>query len=243
MSNNIKKIVVFTGAGISKESGLSTFRDADGLWNQYPIEEVATIEALYENTAKVLEFYNIRRRKILQAQPNKAHYNLATLEKKYDVLIITQNIDDLHERAGSSKVIHLHGLITQNKCMCPVPHYYNINLENNEGVDIKVGDKCEAGSQLRHNIVLFGEPVENMDIAYNEVSNADVFLVIGTSLQVYPAANLVYHTRSNAFCIYIDPGEALLPRNFVHIKEKATVGVPKIADILLSDPAKLYNIT
>ncbi len=239
----IRYIVVFTGAGVSRESGLPTFRDVDGLWIKYPIEEVATIDALVRNTEKVLEFYNIRRRKILEAKPNAAHYAIASLEKKYNTVVITQNIDNLHERAGSTKVIHLHGLITQNKCMCPTPHYYDIDITDDRTIDLRLGDKCEGGSQLRHNVVLFGEAVENMEIAYSEVQKADIFIVVGTSLKVYPAANLVYYTRPDAYCFCIDPDESLnLPANFCHIKSRAVKGVPWIVNFLLENPQEISSI-
>ena len=184
----MKKIVVLTGAGISAESGLKTFRDSDGLWEGYDVEEVATPEAWRRNPALVQEFYNMRRKSVLEAQPNAAHYALAELEKKYDVTVITQNIDDLHERGGSSKVLHLHGIITHSQSSLNPNLTYPI-----DGWELKMGEKCELGSQLRAHVVWFGEPVPMIEEAARVCTKADIFILVGSSLNVYPAAGLVHY--------------------------------------------------
>lgn len=180
-----KKLVVLTGAGISAESGLKTFRDSDGLWEGYDINEVATATAWRKNKALVLEFYNMRRKNVADAQPNAAHFALAELEKDFDVQIITQNIDDLHERAGSTNVLHLHGEIFKMRSELNEDLVYPIYEE------INIGDKAEDGAQLRPHIVWFEEPVPMMEVAMEVVKSADLFLIVGTSLVVYPAAGLV----------------------------------------------------
>ena len=180
-----KKLVVLTGAGISAESGLKTFRDSDGLWEGYDINEVATATAWRKNKALVLEFYNMRRKNVADAQPNAAHFALAELEKDFDVQIITQNIDDLHERAGSTNVLHLHGEIFKMRSEINEDLVYPIYEE------INIGDKAEDGAQLRPHIVWFEEPVPMMEVAMEVVKSADLFLIVGTSLVVYPAAGLV----------------------------------------------------
>jgi len=184
-----KKIVVLTGAGISAESGLKTFRDSDGLWEGYNIEDVATPRAWKKNPQLVLDFYNYRRKNVLDAQPNPAHLGLAELEKEFDVEIITQNIDDLHERAGSSKVLHLHGEIFKMKSERNDELIYEIRG------DMKLGDTAEDGAQLRPNIVWFEEPVPLIEAAIPIVRSADIFIIVGTSLVVYPAAGLVNYAR------------------------------------------------
>jgi len=184
-----KKIVVLTGAGISAESGLKTFRDSDGLWEGYNIEDVATPRAWKKNPQLVLDFYNYRRKNVLDAQPNPAHFGLAELEKEFDVEIITQNIDDLHERAGSSKVLHLHGEIFKMKSERNDELIYEIRG------DMKLGDTAEDGAQLRPNIVWFEEPVPLIEAAIPIVRSADIFIIVGTSLVVYPAAGLVNYAR------------------------------------------------
>ncbi|MCL6524561.1 MAG: NAD-dependent deacylase [Thermoflavifilum sp.] len=181
------KLVVLTGAGISAESGLKTFRDAGGLWEGYRIEEVATPEAWQRNPQLVLDFYNMRRREVMQAQPNAAHRQLAELEDVVDVYIITQNIDDLHERAGSTRVLHLHGEIFKMRSSLNPQLVYEIKG------DMHMGDVAEDGVQLRPHVVWFGEPVPAMSKALEWVAQADVFAVIGSSLQVYPAAGLLFH--------------------------------------------------
>ena len=208
----MKKIVVLTGAGVSAESGLKTFRDHDGLWHDYRVEEVATPEAWLRNMDLVLEFYNQRRKNLSEASPNPAHIALARLEDKYDVEIITQNVDDLHERGGSSKVLHLHG-------------------------ELKRGDLCEKGSQLRPHIVWFGEPVPLIEDAAELCAQADIMIIIGTSLQVYPAAGLIHYAFAGAPKYYIDPKAAAVPfiPNIEIIRKNAGDGVPELVDRLLQE--------
>lgn len=215
-----KKIVVFTGAGISAESGIATFRDSNGLWEQYRIEDVATPEAWKKNPALVLSFYNMRRKKIQDAIPNEAHLILASLQEKYDVIIITQNIDDLHERAGSKNVLHLHGEILKMRSEKNEHLIYEILS------DIHIGDKAKDEAQLRPHIVWFGEAVPMMEQAVEIVKEADIFIVIGSSLQVYPAASLIHYIHSNTQLIVIDKHIPYISRNnFIAIEEKATTGV------------------
>ena len=225
----MKKIVVFTGAGISVESGLPTFRGTDGLWEGHNIMDVATPEAWKRDPELVQSFYNKRRLDCLSAQPNRAHIKLADLEKDYDIQIITQNIDDLHERAGSTKVLHLHGQIMKSQSSLNPNFIYDI-----DGETINMGDKCEMGSQLRPHVVWFGEPVPNMEVASEFARNADVFITIGTSLQVYPAANLIYETKVGCKVILIDPDAEnyQVPPLVIKISETASVGVDYLADIL-----------
>lgn len=217
-----KKLVIFSGAGVSAESGLQTFRDAGGLWEQFRIEEVATPEAWIKNPALVTNFYNTRRKQVMEAQPNLAHHLLAGLESKYDVSIITQNIDDLHERAGSKKVLHLHGEIMKVRSSIDPNLIYPVKTW-----EIKIGDKCEKGSQLRPHIVWFGEMVPEMDRAIDLASTADMLVVIGTSLNVYPAAGILNYVSPSAQKWLIDPGEFNLDYviNLKHIRKVATEGV------------------
>jgi len=196
----MKKIVVLSGAGVSAESGLKTFRDHDGMWENYNVMEVATPEAWLKDREMVLDFYNKRREQVVLAQPNYAHKKIAELEEKFDVHVITQNIDDLHERAGSSKVLHLHGMITQARS----------ENDDNEIIDIgnknlKIGDLSPSGSQLRPHVVWFGEPVPAMYEAERITSTADILIVIGTSLVVYPAAGLIHAVREKTEKYIIDP--------------------------------------
>lgn len=223
----MKKLVVFTGAGISAESGLKTFRDNGGLWENHNITDVATPEAWEKDPGLVLHFYNERRRKALEAQPNRAHKLLAELEDKYDVTIITQNIDDLHERAGSRDVLHLHGEIT--KCRSSIDEKL---IYDWAGDNIKLGDVCEKGSQIRPHIVWFGEDVPNMLEAYEIVQEAEIFVVVGTSLNVYPAAGLVHFTQQSAPKFLVDPGDIRIKdvKNLVVIRQKATTGVSMLID-------------
>ncbi|HVW12689.1 MAG TPA: NAD-dependent deacylase [Mucilaginibacter sp.] len=227
----MKKIVVLTGAGISAESGLKTFRDSDGLWEGYNIEEVATPEAWRRNPALVQEFYNMRRKSVLEASPNAAHYALSELEKKYDVTIITQNIDDLHERGGSTNVIHLHGIITRSQSS------KNPNLTYPmEGWELKMGEMCELGSQLRAHVVWFGEPVPMIEEAARVCRKADIFILVGSSLAVYPAAGLVHYVPYDVPKYIIDPKIPYISSDdFIRIEAKATVGVPPLVSELLSD--------
>lgn len=225
----MKKVVVFTGAGISVESGLATFRGSDGLWEGHRVEDVATPEAWRQDRAMVLEFYNQRRRDCLLAEPNSAHYMLAGLENEFDVQIITQNVDDLHERAGSSRVLHLHGEIRKSQSSLDPELVYTIS-----GNRLDLGQRCELGSQLRPHVVWFGEPVPNMLEAMTITRSADVFITIGTSLQVYPAANLMFETRPSCQVVLIDPSadEYELPAFVTRIPLNATVGVEYLAKLL-----------
>jgi NAD-dependent deacetylase len=226
----MKHIAVLTGAGISAESGLKTFRDSDGLWEGYDIEEVATPQAWRRNPALVQEFYNMRRKSVLEAEPNLAHYALAALEEKYKVTIITQNIDDLHERAGSTDVLHLHGIITRSQSSLNPNLTYPI-----EGWELKMGEKCELGSQLRAHVVWFGEAVPMIEDAAIVCRKADLFILVGSSLAVYPAAGLVNYVPWEVPKYIVDPNIPYLPsENFIKIEEKATVGVPKLISELLS---------
>jgi NAD-dependent deacetylase len=229
-NNHMKKIVVLTGAGISAESGLKTFRDSDGLWEGYNIEDVATPEAWRRNPTLVQQFYNERRKSVLEAQPNAAHYALAKLEEKYDVTIITQNIDDLHERGGSTKIVHLHGVITRSQSDVNPNLTYPIN-----GWQIKMGEVCELGSQLRAHVVWFGEAVPMIETAAQICMEADIFILVGSSLAVYPAAGLVNYIPGQTPKYIVDPkiphmegGEA-----FIKIEEKASIGVPELTNKLL----------
>lgn len=232
MEKHIKHIVVFTGAGVSAESGLKTFRDSDGLWENYPIEEVATIEAWHKNPKRVLEFYNMRRKQCMEAKPNEAHLLIAQLEKKYQVSVITQNIDDLHERAGSTNVLHLHGEIMKVRSTIDPHLIYPIRKWN-----LEWGERCEKGSQLRPHIVWFGEEVPMMPVAIDIVQTADIFIVIGSSLVVYPAAGLVFYASSHIPKYLIDPGnfDKSMIRDFVHIKEKASVGMRMLYEQLMNE--------
>jgi NAD-dependent deacetylase len=224
------KLVVFTGAGISAESGIRTFRDSDGLWEEYRIEEVATPQAWEKNKSLVLDFYNQRRKQVLGAEPNAAHLTLAALEAKYDVHIITQNIDNLHERAGSKKILHLHGEIMKSRSTVDSTLIYPIH-----GPDLNLGDTCEKGSQLRPHIVWFGEMVPAMEMAYYIAEKADLFIVIGTSLAVYPAAGIIDYAPSAIPKYLIDPADVSVSgiRNLTVIKEKAGAGLTKLAEELL----------
>jgi len=224
------KLVVFTGAGISAESGIKTFRDSDGLWEEFDINEVATPQAWEKNKALVLDFYNKRRKQILEAHPNKAHDALVELEEKYDVQIITQNIDDLHERAGSKKVLHLHGEITKSRSTVDPSLVYKI-----KNAEIRLGDNCEKGSQLRPHIVWFGEAVPMMDNAIIRVEKAAIFMVVGTSMAVYPAAGLIDYSPPQIPKYLIDPSDVKINgiANLTIIKEKASVGLPMLVKDLL----------
>jgi NAD-dependent deacetylase len=227
----MKKVIVLTGAGISAESGLKTFRDSDGLWEGYNIEDVATPEAWERNPALVQDFYNQRRKSVLEAQPNAAHYALARLEEKYDVTIITQNIDDLHERAGSTKVVHLHGIITRSQSSINPKLTYAI-----DGWEIKMGEICELGSQLRAHVVWFGEAVPMIETAANLCSKADLFILVGTSLAVYPAAGLINYVPHDIRKYIIDPQiPAINNRHIVKMPYKATIGVPMLINELINN--------
>jgi NAD-dependent deacetylase len=226
----MQNIIVLTGAGISAESGLKTFRDSDGLWEGYDIEDVATPEAWQRNPTLVQQFYNERRKTVLEAQPNAAHYALAHLQDRYDVTIITQNIDDLHERAGSNKVVHLHGIITRSQSSLNPNLTYPI-----AGSDIGMHEVCELGSPLRPHVVWFGEEVPMIETAARLCSSAHIFMLIGTSLAVYPAAGLINYVPAEVPKYIIDPHipHVQSSRNIRAIEQKATVGVPALVEQLL----------
>ncbi|RYU92399.1 NAD-dependent deacylase [Mucilaginibacter terrigena] len=225
----MKRVIVLTGAGISAESGLKTFRDSDGLWEGYNIEDVATPEAWERNPELVQNFYNQRRKSVLEAVPNAAHYALAKLQDKYDVTIITQNIDDLHERAGSANVVHLHGIITRSQSSVKASLTYPI-----DGWEIKMGEKCELGSQLRAHVVWFGEAVPMIETAARLCSKADLFILIGTSLAVYPAAGLINYVPREVTKYIVDPNiPTASNKHIIEMPYKATIGVPMLVNDLL----------
>jgi NAD-dependent deacetylase len=228
----MKKIVVLTGAGVSAESGLKTFRDNDGLWHEHRVEDVATPQAWERDMDLVNRFYNERRKNLAEARPNAAHLALARLEEKFDVQIITQNVDDLHERGGSSKVLHLHGELKKVRSSVDPSLVYEL-----EGWELKRGDLCEKGSQLRPHIVWFGEPVPLITEAVRLVEKADILIIIGTSLQVYPAAGLVHYAFAGAPKYYIDPNAAAVPSipGLEIIRKKAGEGVPELVERLMKD--------
>lgn len=230
-----KKIVVLTGAGISKESGIPTFRDTNGMWMKYDARKLASVEGFEEDPQAVLDFYNARRKNLLEVHPNHAHKMLAELEKQYDVTIITQNVDDLHERAGSSRVIHLHGELTKVTSSLDRlnPDYIK---EYPLDVPIRMGDKAADGSQLRPYIVWFGESLgPEIEQAVIMIENADLFVVIGTSLVVYPAAILVNFAQHGVPKILIDPGDlqGRLPEDFHHIQKTAVEGIDILMEAII----------
>jgi len=228
----MKRIVVLTGAGISAESGLQTFRDGNGLWNKYRFEDLASPQAWARDPELVLEFYNMRRKKLFEVEPNAAHYAIVKLEEKYDVQIITQNVDDLHERAGSSKVLHLHGELKKARSTADSGLVYEL-----DHWELKLGDKCEKGSQLRPHIVWFGEMVPMIEPAAQISSTADIFIVVGTSMVVYPAAGLIGYAGNDIPKYYIDPKASHVGgiSNLTVITKKAGEGVPELMKKLLSD--------
>jgi NAD-dependent deacetylase len=227
----MKKVVVLTGAGISAESGIKTFRDSDGLWENHRIEDVATPEGWAKNPALVLEFYNQRRAQLLEVQPNDGHRALAGLEKNFEVHIVTQNVDDLHERAGSTRVVHLHGELRKVRSTRFPDLIYDWDK------DLKIGDLCERGAQLRPHIVWFGEAVPMLESAAELASEADIFIIVGTSLQVYPAASLMIYADPTIPFYYVDPRPqvnmelARMP-NLTVIAEPASTGVGKVVEQL-----------
>ena len=226
------RIVVLTGAGISAESGISTFRDQGGLWEKHDIMDVATPEGWRRNPSLVLEFYNQRRKQLDEVIPNPAHFALANLQKHFQVDIITQNVDDLHERAGATNVMHLHGELRKVRSeKIPSLIYVTKHWE------VKLGDTCEKGHQLRPHIVWFGEDVPLIPLAAQMVENADIIFVVGTSLNVYPAAGLLYHAQYNARKILIDPNEMQVENIFQlqHFKEKAGDALPRVVDELIAE--------
>ena len=226
-----KRMVVLTGAGMSAESGIVTFRDAGGLWEHYPVEQVATPEGFEADPELVLNFYNIRRRELLKAKPNAGHQGLAEMESDFDVHIITQNIDNLHEQAGSTKVLHLHGELMKSRSTGDESLIYEIDPSN---CDIHLGDLCEKGFQLRPHIVWFGEAVPMMPEAEKIARQADIFVIIGTSMNVYPAAGLLHDVRKNVPVWLIDPKDVHTMRyDIQHIKKGASEGVKELKKILL----------
>jgi NAD-dependent deacetylase len=225
-----KHIVVLTGAGMSAESGIATFRDSGGLWDAYNVEDVATPEGFQRNAKLVLDFYNKRRSENLNAQPNAGHKGLAELEKDFDVSIITQNVDDLHERAGSGKVLHLHGELMKVQSTADPNLIYTLTPEN---MDVKLGDTCEKGSQLRPFIVWFGEAVPLLNKAIEITRTADIFVIIGTSLNVYPAAGLAGYVQRGVPIYLIDPKEVKTYRQDIHFIQKgASEGVKELKEML-----------
>ena len=217
-----KKLVVLTGAGVSAESGLKTFRDMGGLWEQYDVMEVASIEGWYRNPQLVLKFYNDRRKQLETALPNAGHKGLVDLEKYFEVYIITQNVDNLHEKAGSQNILHLHGELTKIRCTEHEDDIQDIGYK-----ELNWGDKCKRGSQLRPHIVWFGEAVPAIEEAAAITQTADAFAVVGTSLNVYPAAGLVSYVPRNSPIFLVDPNDVAvsLPGRLNYIKEKAGIGV------------------
>lgn len=226
-----KKLVVFTGAGVSADSGIATFRDADGLWANYRIEDVCTPEALRNNRDTVIRFYNMRRREMLAAQPNPAHKAIAGLERYFDVQVVTQNVDNLHERAGSTHVTHLHGELTKLRSSANPDLIYPL-----EGWEQKPDARAEDGSLLRPHIVFFGESVPMLDTATRIAARAEIFVIVGTSLAVYPAASLVRYVDSKVPIYLVDPGKpdtSLIRNPLTHICERAAVGMPQLARKLI----------
>lgn len=225
-----KHIVVLTGAGMSAESGISTFRDSGGLWDQYNVEDVATPEGFLRSPKLVLDFYNKRRKETLTAIPNDGHIGLAELEKDYNISIITQNVDNLHEKAGSTNVLHLHGELMKVQSTLNPSLVYTLTADN---IEINMGDKCELGSQLRPFIVWFGEAVPMISEAAEITKEADILVIIGTSLNVYPAAGLVDYAPSGTPVYLIDPQNVNSHRAGIHhIKKGASLGVKELKDIL-----------
>jgi NAD-dependent deacetylase len=225
----MKNLVVLTGAGISAESGIKTFRDTDGLWEGHDVMEVASPIGFRNNPELVLDFYNQRRRQLHTVKPNKAHYNLKELEDKFNVTIITQNVDNLHEQAGSSNIIHLHGELLK------VRSTKNANLVYDWKEDLVLGDLCEEKAQLRPDIVWFGEDVPLLEIAAEITLQADILVIIGTSMQVYPAASLINYTKPNIPLYFIDPKPSILEsqyKNLTIIKDVASSGTDKLLELL-----------
>lgn len=220
-----QRLVILTGAGVSAESGISTFRDSGGLWDKYPVMEVASADGFKRNPALVHEFYNTRRRELLSVEPNAAHLALAELEQWYDVDVITQNVDNLHERAGSTRVLHLHGELMKVRSMTHPERIYELTADNLEtGLDTR----DSYGDAVRPHIVFFQEAVPNIEPAIDIVSQADIVVVIGTSMAVYPAAGLINYTRRDATIYYIDPKPASVPSNITVMATTATQGMKQL---------------
>ncbi len=225
----MKTVVILTGAGMSAESGIKTFRDMGGMWEQYDVTEVASPEGWARHPEVVMEFYNQRRKQLFESEPNRGHYGLAEMEKDYKVKIITQNVDDLHERAGSRDVLHLHGELKKVRSSVDSSLVYKL-----DHWELKLGDKCEKGSQLRPHIVWFGEPVPAIAKAEEIVKKSDIFVVIGTSLNVYPAAGLLWSIPVGVPVYLIDPGDMNIQQsiNVTHIREKASEGIEELKRLL-----------
>jgi NAD-dependent deacetylase len=224
----MKKLVVLSGAGISAESGIKTFREMGGLWEEYDVMEVASPQAWEKNPELVMRFYNERRKKLLEAEPNKGHKGIVELEKNFDVHIITQNVDDLHERAGSKNILHLHGELKKARSTYDSSLIYDI-----KGWELKIGDLCEKGYQLRPHIVWFGEAVPAIAEAAEICEQADILVVVGTSLNVYPAAGLIDYAPTGIPIYLIDPNDVNTSSNKItFIKEKGSIGIRKLMDIL-----------
>lgn len=234
----MKKITVLTGAGVSAESGVSTFRDSDGLWENHKVEDVASIEGWYRNPQLVLDFYNARRAQLFQVRPNAAHLAIAELEKDYKVTVVTQNVDNLHERAGSTKIIHLHGELTKvrpENCCNDRDGYSEETVFDIGADEINLGDMAPNGAQLRPHIVWFGEAVPKIEAAIEAVEAADILLIVGTSLQVYPAAGLYRYAKMGTPIYIIDPKDVpVRDGRLIHIKEVATKGMEVFKNILKS---------
>lgn len=231
-----KKLLIFTGAGVSKESGIETFRDSkESLWNNHKIEDVATLTGWQKDKETVLNFYNERRQQLKEVEPNEAHNIIALLEKHFDVTVVTQNVDNLHERAGSTNVIHLHGELTKVRSTLDPSLIYDW-VDN-----VNIGDKCERGSQLRPHIVWFGEGLDNNAItnAVQAAEECDVCIIVGTSMQVSPACEIPFYTHDDVPVYYVDPGELndllMYERGIIHEKEIATVGMKKIYNELVNE--------
>ena len=234
----MKKITVLTGAGVSAESGVSTFRDSDGLWENHKVEDVASIEGWYRNPQLVLDFYNARRKQLPQVRPNAAHLAIADLEKDYKVTVITQNVDNLHERAGSTKIIHLHGELTKvrpENCCNDRDGFSEETVFDIGSDEINLGDMAPNGAQLRPHIVWFGEAVPKIEAAIDAVEAADILLIVGTSLQVYPAAGLYRYAKMDTPIYIIDPKDVpARDSRITHVKEVATKGMEEFKNILKS---------
>jgi NAD-dependent deacetylase len=231
MDPNVKpRIVVLTGAGISAESGIRTFRDSNGLWEEHAIEDVATPEAWARNPQLVTRFYNLRRMQLADVKPNAAHYALAKLESLFELTVITQNVDDLHERAGTIKLIHLHGELVKLRSVVNPNTIVNVGYR-----EVMYGETCDRGTLLRPHIVWFGEAVPMIEKAAVEVSHADIVLIIGTSLNVYPAAGLMHYAPPHAKIYYIDPTDAPLiqQESIIHLQKTACEAVPKLVEELM----------
>ena len=231
-----RKLVVLTGAGVSAESGISTFRDSNGLWENYKVEDVASIEGWYRDPATVLDFYNARRAQLPTVSPNDAHRAIAELENDYDVTVVTQNVDNLHERAGSTRIIHLHGELTKvrpENCCNEMDGFSEATVFDIGSDEIHIGDTAPNGAQLRPHIVWFGEAVPKIEAAIDAVEAADILLIVGTSLQVYPAAGLYRYARHDIPIYIIDPGDiSVRDARVTHIKDVATKGMTEFKNLI-----------